>query len=141
MPRNTKAYVRSQSSATTQDMKDHVNPSRKYKPELYILHCGTNDLRTRKQPVEIANEIIELALDLKTDENEVAVSSIVVRNDKLDSKGKEVNDFLEIKSSQFNLGFIKHNNILKSHLNYSGLHLTPEGDELLSDNFIEFIKL
>ena len=141
LPKNTKAYVRTESGATTEDMIDYVNPSRKHKPALYILHCGTNDLRTGKQPTEIANEIIELAMTLKTNENDVAVSSIIVRNDRLDSKGKEVNNILESKCPQLKLGFIMHNNIQKSHLNYSGLHLTEDGDKLLSANFVNYIKL
>ena len=80
-------------------------------------------------------------MTLKKDDNEVAVSSILVRNDRLNDKGMKVNEFLQVRTEQFKLGFIEHNNIEKCHLNYGGLHLTPDGDTLLEDNFVKFINL
>ena len=141
LPRGTKTYVRSESGATTLDMWDYVNPSRRRNPDLFILHTGTNDLRSGKQPEDIANEIIELALDIRTGENEVAISELVIRNDKLNEKGKKVNECLKAKTSQHNLGFVEHHNITKEYLNNGGLHLTEDGDDLLSNNFVNFINI
>ena len=122
-------------------MIDYDNPSRKRKPDLYIFHAGTNDLRFGKRPEEIADEIIEVAASLQTNENEVAVSAIVTRNDNLNDKGKRVNEFLKLKTRQFDLAFIDHSNISSVHLNNSGLHLTEDGDKLLRTNFRNFIML
>ena len=41
----------------------------------------------------MATNITELAIDLKSDKNEILISGIIPRNDKLDEKCKEVNDF------------------------------------------------
>ena len=141
LPRNTKVFVRPNSGATTEDMIDYVRPSKKFNPDLYILHCGTNDLRTGKDAQEIANGIINLALDLKLDDNEVAISSIVTRNDDLNDKAIKVNDFLKVITIKYNLGLIDHANITKNHLNNSNLHLTSRGANVLAKNFVDFIKL
>ena len=58
-----------------------------------IIHVGTNDLRSGKNPMEIAEEITKLAIDVKTDENEVSISGLTTRNDELNEKCMKVNDF------------------------------------------------
>ena len=141
LPPNTKVYVRPNSGATTEDMHHYVEPTKKFNPDLYIVHSGTNDLRSGKEPSEIAKDIVQLALNLKVDENDVAISSIVHRNDDLNDKAIKVNDFLKIQARTYNLGFIEHNNITNIHLNNSRLHLTLSGANILSNNFINYIKL
>ena len=141
LPRNNRVFVRPNSGATTEDMGDYVKPSKKFNSDLYILHCGTNDLRTGKDAEKIADEMINLALGLKLDENEVAISSIVTRNDDLNDKADKVNYFLNIKANACNLGFIDNANISKIHLNNSNLHLTTRGAKLLAKNIVDFIKL
>ena len=51
--------------------------------------------------MEISDEIIKLALDIKTDENEVVVSGILAWNDDTNTKGKRFfeDKILEICSS------------------------------------------
>ena len=49
-----------------------------------------------------------MALDLKLDDNEVAISSIVTRNDDLNDKAIKVNDFLKVITIKYNLGLIDH---------------------------------
>ena len=63
----------------------------------FILHTGTNDLASSKTSQEIANSIINLACQLKTDSHDVSVSTIIVRGDdkKLNEKGCEVNTELK----------------------------------------------
>ena len=141
LPRSTRPYVRSESSATVQDMIDYVNPSRKYNPDLYIFHAGTNDLRSGKEPMQIANEIIHVASSLKTSENDVAISGIVKRNDGFNEKGKIVNSILRMKARELGLGYVDHENIHNHHLNNGGLHLNEEGDDVLTNNFANFIKI
>ena len=122
-------------------MIDYTRPSKKFNPDVYILNCGTNDLCTGKDAQEIANEIVKLALDLKLDENEVAVSGIVTRNDEYNDKACKVNDFLKIKAQTYNLGYIDHINISNNNLNNSNLHLSPRGANILAKNFVDFLKL
>ena len=48
-------------------MSHYIKPSLKYTPDVVILHCGTNDLRTEKSADIIASEIITLANEMKND--------------------------------------------------------------------------
>ena len=91
---NEKVYIISFPGATTNHMQSYANPSKEFNNDLIILHCGTNDLRSNKQPNEIANEIAGLAIDLKTEKNDVMVSSIAPRRDKLNQKVINVNNLL-----------------------------------------------
>ena len=77
------------------DMKNYINPSKKYENDLVILHMGTNDLKNLKSAKEIATEIVEMAIDMKTEQNEIKISGIVPRRDNLDEKAIEVNRFLQ----------------------------------------------
>ena len=53
------------------------------KPDMIVLHTGTNDLKNNKTPSDIATEIIQLAKSIKNNGIEVAVSSQIPRGDKL----------------------------------------------------------
>ena len=57
------------SGATSNHMKSYVIPSKSYENDLVILHVGTNDLHERKTAKEIATNITEQAIDLKTNKN------------------------------------------------------------------------
>ena len=52
-------------------------------------------------------------MKLKSDENDIMISSIVARKDdrSLEEKQQEVNELLKIKTSELGLGFIEHNEI------------------------------
>ena len=67
-------------------MYDYVKPSLKFKNDLFILYCGTNDLKSEKSPEAIANEIVNLAVKMKQPDNEIMISSIVSRRDELNQK-------------------------------------------------------
>lgn len=137
---NTKTYVRSESGATVEDMTDYIKPTVRYNPDLIIIHCGTNDLRLRSAE-EIATDVIGLAVDVKNEENEVALSSLIVRNDKYESKRMEVNELIKRMCNDTNLAYVDNSNIKKVHLNNSGLHLNIEGEKILKKNLINFINL
>ena len=61
---------------------------------LVIYHCGTNDLRRQEQPEEIAYEIANIALSIKSKKNEVVVSAIIPCKDRFRDKAKETNESL-----------------------------------------------
>ena len=135
-------YIKSFPGAIIEDMYSYAKPSLKHDPNVIIIHCGTNDLREEKPAEIIADEIVTLAHSLKTDSNEVVVSGIVPRRDKLDEKRKEVNNYLSIKLNERNFGFIDNTNInITSNLNKIGLHLNYSGTKLLADNFLDIINL
>ena len=52
-------------------MKDYIKPTIARKPDMVILHTGTNDLKSNQNPSDIANEIINLAKNIKISGAEV----------------------------------------------------------------------
>jgi len=133
-------YVKNYNGATTKAMYHHAVPAMEFNPDLVILHVGTNSLRGSDTEGQIADDIVNLANQLKTDNNEIIVSSIIARRDEQKDKAKRVNDFLIMRCEQFKIPFIRHENINETHLKPKGLHLSTKGSDLLSDNFIGWIN-
>ena len=52
-------------------------------PDFIILHHDTNDLNGNSTSEENADEMLNLAASIKTSKNQVFVSSLVIRKDKL----------------------------------------------------------
>ena len=122
-------------------MHPYSQPSREYENDLIILHCGTNDLKTNPAK-NISDDIISLAKSLKTERNDVMISGVIPRRDKLNDKGKEVNRLLSTWCFQNNFNFIDHSNIdIQKHLNYSGIHLNFNGTDILGKNLENAIKI
>ena len=69
-----RVFVKHFSGGTVEDMKNYVIPSKKYENGLAILHVGTNDSRDQKAATEIVKEIVELAIDMKTEKNDIMIS-------------------------------------------------------------------
>ena len=99
-------------------MKHYEKPSQEKLPAEIIIHVGTNDLAK-----DIANVIMQLAKPEKTDANKVAVSSILPRKDKFNSKAQEVSRNVQDIYSTNNLPLITHINI-----NVKSLLLNSNGD-------------
>jgi hypothetical protein len=135
-----KVFIKSFSGATIDSMKDYVKPSLKFKSDLYILHAGTNDLRSEKTPEVIADQIVELAKNMKTAENEVMISGITKRRDQYNKKGIVVNKHLRKLCYNENIEFIDNSNISETHLNNSGIHLNFKGTVILGSNLVKSIQ-
>ena len=134
--------VKAFSGATVKCMSHYVQPTMEKKPEKIILHCGTNNLKSNSTPYEIAKEIVALAKDVATEENTVIISSIIPRNDHLNSKASEVNNILSSLCLSHDIEFISHSNIdIKSHLNSRGIHLNKSGVYVIVNNFLNFLKV
>ena len=134
-------YIKSFPGATVECMKDYVKPTLRYNPDLVIIHAGSNDLKSEKTSEEIALKLLDLAKDIKTETNDVMISSITVRKDKLNDKCKKVNYYLKTLCSENSIGYIDNNLITDKHLNGSGINLNYNGTALLASNFINSIKL
>ena len=104
--------VRSIPRATTKGMIHHVKGCLEdTSPDFIILHHGTNDLNSNSTSEEIADKILNLAASIKTSKNQVFVSGLVIRKDKLNKKGNEVNELLKNKCGIRHLSFIHNKNI------------------------------
>ena len=121
--------------------KWNIIRSHRWLTDLVILHTGTNSLRGESTPEEIADEVIDLATNLKTDHNEIVISEIIARRDQLNEKAVSVNNVLRMKTTELGIGYISHENInTDMHLNPKGLHLNHKGSILLSRNFINLVN-
>ena len=83
------SVVKSFPGATTQDMKDYIKPTISRKPDMVILHTETNDLKSNQNPSDIANEIVNLAKNIKNSGTEVSISALIPHGDRLSEKGKK----------------------------------------------------
>ena len=72
--------------ASTKDIESYIQPTIERAPNILILHCGTNVLKTSTDPEKIAENIISLAKSMETDKNNVIISGITPRNDQLNKK-------------------------------------------------------
>ena len=135
-----KVYLKSFPGAVAEDFHHYAKPSMKWNPNKWILHFGTNSLRSNKTPDTIAKEILDVALKLKTDQNCVTISGITYRSDKWNTKGLKVNSILKSLCDENAFGYIDNSNITARHLNNSGLHLAFSGTSLLAQNFIRHIN-
>ena len=100
----------------------------KRNPSCVILHCGTNDLKSKCTTTEIARNLVTLATELKDGTNEIIISGIIARNDKWDDKGKLVNEQVKIMCSGYDIGYLNNNNISKkTDLDWRGLDLEEGG--------------
>ena len=131
--------VKSFSGATVEDARDYVRPWKRKNVSNFILHFGANDMASSKTAAEIATDIVDLALDVKTNENSVTVSELIVRGDGLNEKSQRVNACLEQFCRQVSLPLLKQSNLYYNHLNGSKIHLNKAGDDILTNNIEQYI--
>ena len=94
-----------------------------------------------KSEVQIAQEIIELANEIKENNIEVIISGLVARGDDYEEKRKKVRYILADLCSENDYTFIEHENINpRKHLNRSRLHLNKLGDSLLEGNLLRALR-
>ena len=118
---NANVYVKCFSGATVEGMESYIIPMIKRKPDVAILHCGTNNLHNKtEKPKVISDKILKLEKSIHSDSTTVVISALAPRNNNFDHKRVEVNHYLKLESSKCNVAFIEHNNIDKhKHLNRS----------------------
>ena len=76
-------------------------------PDNKILHHSTNNLKSDNNSEKIASDIVNLGLSVKNGKTMVYLSSVAIRNDRLDKKRKEVNYFLKQKCFTNHLFFLQ----------------------------------
>ena len=140
---NCKVYVKHFSGAKTKCMKDYIKPSQRENSDHYTLHVDTNYGCLDRPPELIAKSIIDLALTLKSESQDVSVSNIIVPNDidTLKKKGCEVNAIFTDFCKEKNIYLIDNTKKIKpQHLNQGKLHLNQKASHLSSDIFLKEIN-
>ena len=88
--------VRCIPGATTNAMKHHLKGCLEdSSSNSIILRYGTNNLKSDDNSEKIASDIVNLGLSVKNEKTMIYISSLVIRNEKLDKKRKKVNDFIK----------------------------------------------
>ena len=129
-------HVKSIPGSTTKVMKHHVRGFFKdNSPDTVILHFGTNNLKNNESTKDIVTDIMNLAISVKKEKKNCSTLCIIVRNDKLNDKGKNVNSLLKRKCEVEKIVFVNNSNIIVSMLNHNGLHLNERRTTRLVNNF------
>ena len=122
-------------------MRDYIKPSMVQKPEVIVLHTGTNDLKNNKTLSSIASETIQLGKSIETNGIEVAVSSLLSRGDKLSEKVRKVTTHVQEKCTTENFGIIQHTKVNSKRDLFPGkLHRNKKGQGILKGNFRRLIS-
>ena len=85
-----KIVVRAFHGAKVDDMNSYSVPTTKKNLRRIVILCGTNDISNGNAPNEVAKEIVDLATNLKSHENEVFVSSLVAKGDRWNERVSQV---------------------------------------------------
>ena len=140
--RNNPVKVRSHPGATTDDFIDYVQPTVRKKPNLIIIHSGTNDIQNGVNTLQKLREVISSIKEYDTDDNiKIALSSIIRPSDH-DFKNKihETNRKLENLCKGKGMIFINNSKIDSTCLNRSELNLNKGGTSLLIKQFSKAVN-
>ena len=107
------------------------------KPNLIIIHSGTNDVQNNVNTLQKIRKVISSIKEYDSDDNiKIALSSIIHRSDHdFEDKINETNRKLENLCKGNDMIFIKNSNIDSTCLNRSKLLLNKSGTSLLIKNF------
>ena len=75
-------FMKSLGGAKVRCMKDHMKPTIRKKPDHFILHIGTNNLNSEREPELTSKSIVDLACRMKCNSVDVSISNVIVRNHK-----------------------------------------------------------
>ena len=94
-------------------------------------------MRQNTSSVETEQKILKLAVFGKLDSNNILISGIFPRQDKLNAKAAQVNSFLKNECGKRNICFINNSNINpRYHCNQIGIHLNRSGTNRLIENLL-----
>ena len=121
-------------------MKSYLLSTKLLNSENMVLHFAKNNVKKENKANEIRNDIIEVALLCKSDNDNVLISGIIPRSDKLSPKATEINRHLKNECRKRNICFISNLNVNpKYDCNKSGLHLNwKETNKLVEKPFVCF---
>ena len=108
--KNNKVVAKHFSRANMTDMKSYLLPAKSCNLDNTVIHWGTDNLKKENSANEISNDIIEVALLCKSDNNAL-VSVIIPRSGKRNAKTTEVNKHLKNECHKRNICFVSNSNI------------------------------
>ena len=138
--RNNPVKVKSYPGATINDFIDYVRPTVRKKPNLIIIHTGTNDIQNNVNTLQKIRDVVSSIKEYGTDNNiKIALSSIIHGSDHEDEIN-ETNRKLENLCKDKGMIYINNSNIDSTFLIRSKLDLNKSGTSLLIKNFSKAVN-
>lgn len=138
-----KVIVKPFSGATSTDMLDYIKPIIRKEPDEVILHVGTNDLASSKEPKDIAENIVKVCQNIEDELPNVRIniSEIIFRKDSadIDKIRMEVNKKLKAFCKSRDWKVISHS-FAAEDLNPKGIHLNKKGISNLAGTLNNYLK-
>ena len=132
--------IRPHPGATTVDMIDYIKPELRHKPDIVILHCGTNDITNDVNTVKKIKKLVK-EIEENDGSTDIVISGLIKRFDRNAIDDIErINEKIKRWCLGKGLTFIDNNNINESCLNRGKLHLNRRGSSYLANNFKKFIE-
>ena len=134
--------MRPHPGTTTVDICEYIKPELPHKPDVIIIHCGTNDIEneinTVKKIKKLVKEIVEYD---KQNPPKVVISSLIKRYDQdVSDNIANINEKLQRFCNSKGLSFIDDSNIDRTCLKNGKLHLNRRGSSYLANNFKKFVE-
>ena len=123
-----------------EDLLDHVKPVARKKPDLIVIHFGTNDTTSGKDTKENVQKAIDTIKE-ESPSTEIAISLCTIRKDRhgIGRKVESCNKILRDAASRNNTYVIDNKSIDESCLGMKRLHLNRKGTSFLANNLKNFI--
>ena len=140
--RSNTVKMRPHPGATTVDICDYIKPELRHKPDVIIIHCGTNDIENEINTVKKIKKLVkEIDEYDKQNPPKVVISSLIkIYDQDFNDDIVNINDKLQRFCNSKGLSFIDNNNIDRSYLNKGKLHLNRRGSSCLANNFKKFVR-
>jgi len=135
LSRDNNVKVNINSGYNSEDMLDVVQPVLRRKPDLVVIHSGTNDIT---QNVNSYKKIKKLINNFENSDVKIVISGIINREDHVDYTDiiAITNDKLKNLCGRRNIAFLDNSNIGSNCLNRSRLHLNNYGDKVFASNLL-----
>ncbi len=133
--------VRPHPGATTEDLVDHIKTVARRKPNMVVLHIGSNDLTNGVNTQEKLQEVIDVVRSESKD-TDIVVSSVVTRKDinGMPNKVSSLNNGLKIFCIKNQIDLIDNSNLDVSCLGVKKFHLNRKGNSYLANNFNKYLE-
>ena len=142
--RDVNSFVRPFIGATIEEMHDYIKPVLRKKPDVIILHIGTNNLDDPSYEGEeaVIDELHEFLGKIQEElPNVIIILSLpTCRKDSYNGRVKYFNTKLIDYCREYLINYIPNDNINFNHLNRGKLHLNIDGSKVLCSNISSFIN-
>ena len=128
--------VRSHPGGTTRDIADHVKPVARRKPDMVIIHCGTNEFTNDFDTTKHLEEVAEI-LKEESPHSKIVMSAAMMRSDGqgMEKKIDELRCKVKAVCVEQRLDFFNNSNVDNSCLGQNGLHLNLMGNTAFTKLF------